>query len=241
MTVKRSFIFAVVALVSAFGVFTVLRLNSLRGQLDAQNSRLARLEAAPNQANQPPASVQISFSNDWIGLGKADAPVTVLEFTDYECPFCRQFHQGPYLEILRQYVDSGKVRWVSRDLPLQIHAYAAKAAEAAHCAREQGKFWEFRDAMLSAEQELSRQLVRMSANRLSLDTDQLLRCVDSGKYRSRIANDIADARVLQVDGTPAFVFARTSSDILAGPLIIGSTSFEVFRTTIDSLLASARE
>jgi protein-disulfide isomerase len=221
--------------------YVTQRIGSLTRRLDEQSQRIARLESAGRETGALPAEVQLSFSNDWKGLGNPDAPVTVIEFTDYECPFCRQFHQDAYKAILRQYVDSGKVRWVSRDLPLQIHAYAKKSAEAAHCAGEQGKFWEYRDALLSSDQPLSRQLLRTTATRLSLHTEKLLRCLDSATYSERVANDIADARVLQIDGTPAFVFAASSKDLLSGPLIVGSAPIHVFRATIDSLLADRKQ
>lgn len=232
-------LFIILVLLVLVTALALQRVVHIARRLDEQEKRIVRLESTGNPNQAAPTSVQVSYSDDWIGLGRADAPVTIIEFTDYECPFCRQFHQGAFAEIMKEYVDPGKVRWVSRDLPLEIHPYARKSAEAAHCARDQGKFWEFRDALLSAEKPLSRQLVRTTAAKLSLDTEKLLRCVDSSAHRDRVANDIADARVLQIDGTPAFVLARSSRDLLAGSLIVGAAPLTVFQKTIDSLLTEA--
>src|SRR3989338_5451600 len=102
----------------------------------------------PVQPPAPPAKVKVRSDGPY-WLGKADAPVTVVEFTDYQCPFCRRFHQSAFEEIKKNYIDTGKVRFVSRDLPLDIHANAARAAHAARCAGEQGKFWEMRHLLIA--------------------------------------------------------------------------------------------
>ena len=90
-------------------------------------------------------------------LGRADAPVTLVEFTDLECPFCRSFHVGAFEKVKQTYIDSGKVRFVSFDFPLDIHPNARPAALAVRCAGEQGKFWEMRHLVTVNATALSRE------------------------------------------------------------------------------------
>jgi protein-disulfide isomerase len=88
-----------------------------------------------------PDEVRLALQPDELALGRAGAPLTMVEFTDYQCPYCRRFQAEVWPQLKREYIDTGKLRYIARDLPLQFHASAAPAAEAAHCAGEQGKFW----------------------------------------------------------------------------------------------------
>jgi protein-disulfide isomerase len=115
-------------------------LRQIRQLLDKQQQ---------DAVQQIPSKVQISVASSWHAIGRDDAPVTILEFTDLQCPFCRQFHEETFPMIKKNYIDTGKVRFVSRDMPLKaVHPYAQKAAEAVRCAGDQGKYWELRNAIL---------------------------------------------------------------------------------------------
>src|SRR5277367_6195365 len=118
-------------------------------ELKAIHQLLERQQTAAAQPQPAPASdkVKMSVTPGWYSLGRDDAPVTVVEFADYQCPFCRKFHSETFAEIKKNYIDTGKVRYVSRDLPLDFHPNAAPAAQAARCAGEQHKFWEMHDAI----------------------------------------------------------------------------------------------
>ncbi|MGQ0815597.1 MAG: DsbA family protein [Gemmatimonadota bacterium] len=220
----------------AFTGAVLYRLGQLGQRLDDQQAQLARLAAAVVVTSPEPTTVQMVADPMWKSFGRTDAPVTVVEFTDYECPFCKQFHSAAFAQIVRDYVESGRVRWVSRDLPLDIHPYAGEAAEAAHCAADQGKYWELRDALLGSDTLLTRGTLTRAAQRLSLNLRRFQHCLDSEKYRSWVANDAADAAVLQITGTPAFVIAKSDADVLTGALLIGNQSYDVFRSAIDVLL-----
>src|SRR5712692_8333967 len=123
----------------------VTELKQIRQLLEKQQVQLARVMAPQQPAPPPPPEkVQMSIGNGWYAIGRDDAPVTLVEFADYQCPYCKRFHTDAYAELKKNYIDTGKVRFVSRDLPLEFHPFAMKAAEAARCAGDQQKYWELR-------------------------------------------------------------------------------------------------
>lgn len=172
-------------------------------------------------------------------LGKADAPVTIVEFTDLQCPFCRQFRTATFEQIKRDYIDTGKVRFISRDLPLTaIHPLAMAAARMSICAGEQGRFWEMRHALLVNGERLSTALFVTLAADLSLNPVTFAACTNqTERLDARINADIAEARAVQIDGTPAFVIGRTVASGLTGVRVIGAQPFEQFETAITRALA----
>lgn len=232
MREKWSLLFGLV-LGSVVGVVAVV-LWRIDRRLDEQEIRLTRLAAAIVVTNPEPSQVQLAPDSWWKVLGSADAPVTIIEFTDYECPFCKQFHREVYPQIEKEYIATGKVRWISRELPLDIHPFAARAAEAALCAGDQQKYWQMRDALLNADATLSELSVVTAASRLSIDAGALQSCMDGRKYEAWIADDIADARVLEISGTPAFVIARTDADVLEGAMLIGYQPLTALRQFIEA-------
>ena len=127
-------------------------LRQIRQLLEQQTASLAAM--AEKNAPSGPAHAKIDLSGFQM-LGSKSAPVTLVEFTDYQCPYCRQFHVSVFNELKKNYIDTGKVRFYSRDLPLdQIHPNAMRAAEAGRCAADQGQFWSMRDLMGSNPDKL---------------------------------------------------------------------------------------
>ena len=121
-------------------------------------------------------------------LGRKDAPVTLVEFSDYECPFCQRHFLSVLPEIKREYVDTGKVRYVFVDFPLeQLHPHARKAAEAAYCAGEQGRYWEMHDALFTNQQALELPQLGGHARNLGLDATAFESCLFSGRHAARVA------------------------------------------------------
>jgi len=169
-------------------------------------------------------------------LGDAKAPVTIVEFTDYQCPYCRKFYSKAYKELKKNYVDTGKLRFVLRDLPLPNHQHAKPAAISAHCAGEQNKFWEMHDALFEGGGKFSRDDILSYANSIGLQTDPFKSCLTSGRYDKDIKQDIQDAGKVGIRGTPAFVVGRTTDDLVNGTLISGTRPFSTFQKEIDKLL-----
>jgi protein-disulfide isomerase len=172
-------------------------------------------------------------------LGRADAPVTIVEFSDYECPFCQRFFATTLPALKKEYIDAGKVRYVFRDYPIdQLHPHARKAAEAAHCAGEQGKFWEMHDALFQNPKALAPPQLAEHARAIGLDGPAFDECLRSGRHAATVERGVADGAVAGVRGTPAFVIGRTKpgSDVVEGTPVRGAQPLETFRRLIDQAL-----
>jgi protein-disulfide isomerase len=170
-------------------------------------------------------------------LGRPDAPLTLVEFTDLECPYCRAFHVGTFEQLKREYIDTGKLRFVSRDFPLDFHANARPAALAVRCAGEQGKFWEMRHGVTLNAAALSRQVYDRLAAELGLDSGRFAACIAAEQYRAAIDRDVADAMSIGVSGTPTFVLGPTTAGTsVEGQRIVGALPFATFETQIKALL-----
>jgi protein-disulfide isomerase len=216
-------------------------LNELRQirQLLERQETTAAAQAARPAAAPPSDKVKMSVGTGWYALGREDAPVTVVEFTDYQCPFCRRFEADSFAQLKKDYIDTGKVRFVSRDLPLDFHPNAPAAAIAARCAGEQHKFWEMRDAMmLDTATDLGPDSILKYGQKTNLDMTAFGGCVKDKKYTSAIQKDTADAGALGISGTPSFVIGRTAKDEIAGVRIVGAVPYTVFDSTIKDLLSS---
>ena len=170
-------------------------------------------------------------------LGAPDAPLVLVEFVDYQCPFCRQFHDQAFGRLKTEYIDTGRVRYVSRDLPLPFHAQAKPAAQAAHCAGAQKQFWPMRQRLFSNQNDLSLEGIRAHARALSLNMRQFDQCVGSEEYLATIQQDVDDARAVGITGTPTFVLGRVSPDGIRGLKIVGAEPYEVFKANIEKYLA----
>jgi protein-disulfide isomerase len=160
--------------------------------------------------------------------GPDGAKVTMVEFGDFECPYCQQWHQDVYGKIQAAYGNS--IHFIYRDFPLSFHADAEPAAEAARCAGEQGRFWDYYNMLYQAPLGVDAAARRTYAQRLSLNVDSVDRCVQSGRFADEVRQDILDGTSLGVSGTPAF--------FVNGRLISGAQPFEVFKRAIDAALAS---
>lgn len=205
-----------------------------------QNAPATRAAAAAAPA--PPApneKVKMSVGTGWYSMGREDAPVTMVEFTDYQCPFCRRFETESFAKLKTEYIDTGKVRFVSRDLPLDFHPNAPSAAMAARCAGEQNKFWEMRDAMmLDTATDLGPASILKYGEKTKLNMSAFSTCLSDKKYTSAIQKDTADAGTLGISGTPSFVIGKTDKTEIAGVRIVGAVPFAVYDSAIKDLLTS---
>ena len=200
--------------------------------------------AAPAPANTAPAAarssdkVQLKIASDWHWLGREDAPVTIVEFTDYQCPFCRKYHTETFAQLKKNYIDTGKVRFASRDLPLSIHPNAQRAAEAARCAGEQNKFWELRDAMITNSADLSQDAILKYAQTTGLDIPSFKACAESDKYKAEIQKDAADAGTVGINGTPSFIIGKTVQDAVEGDRVVGALPVSTFESEIQKFMTA---
>ena len=193
--------------------------------------------AAPQPSGPPQPQVGRVTNLKGFALGRADAPLTMVEFTDLQCPFCRQFALGSFDEIKKNWIDTGKLRYISRDFPLDFHAQAMPAARAARCAGEQGKFWEMRLGLVRNANLLTTAYITKSAADLKLEPKAFEACVASTKYDTEIQAEIAEGTRLGVSGTPTFVMGRTTATAVEGPIMVGALPYALFDAKLKSLLA----
>lgn len=213
-------------------------LEGVRSELRQLREFLLQRLAQP-QAGQPPARVVAKVAvGDNPTLGRKDAPLTIVEFSDYQCPFCRQFVETTLPALKKDYVDAGKLRYVFRDFPLdQIHPQARKAAEAARCAGDQGKYWEMHDLLFQNQQALQPEQLKLYGDRLSLDATTFRTCLEGGKHRALVQQNYSDGISAGVRGTPSFFLGKTrADDTIEGVLITGARPLNDFRQEIERIL-----
>ena len=197
-------------------------------QQEGRETYLATLRAK-YKAQTFLTEARIEVAADGPAKGPATAPVTIVEFSDFECPFCARV--VPTLDQVKQkYGD--QVRLVFRQYPLDMHPNAAKAAEAALCADEQGKFWEMHDAMFADQKKLAVADLKATAGTLGLDAAAFGSCLDSGKHAARVKADIKAGTLAGVSGTPAL--------FVNGRFLNGAVPFEAIAEVVDEELARAK-
>jgi protein-disulfide isomerase len=171
-------------------------------------------------------------------LGKEGAKVAVIEFTDYQCPFCGQLFTNAFPSIKKDYIDTGKIRYYVKDFPLtQIHPQAQKAAEAANCATDQNKFWEYHDKLFANQTALAVDDLKKYATELGLNAGTFASCLDSSKYKDKVASDQKAGEGYGVRGTPSSFVGILEGDKVKNALpVSGAVPYETFKTTIEDVL-----
>jgi protein-disulfide isomerase len=218
------------------GAAILEELKAIRGLLERiEKQGLER----PGRRAVRPTSATLTLDGEDPVLGAADAPVTVIEFTDFQCPYCKRFNQTTFPQIKHDYIDAGKVRWIVRDLPMSFHTEARKAGQAAHCAGEQGKYWEMREILFGNSPKLDPGLLPGFAQVIGLDVAAFNACLASERHLTGIDRDRQAADGARITGTPSFVIGRVEDDTLNGRLIIGAQASRVFTAEFDRLLAQA--
>jgi protein-disulfide isomerase len=174
-------------------------------------------------------------------LGDAAAPITIVEFMDYQCPFCLRFHLATFALLKRDYIDTGKVKFVNRDLPLtEIHPHALRAAQATRCAGDQGQYWPLRDQLQRSNEALELSNLLDHAAKLSLDLPTFRTCIEKEKYRSAIERDARQAMNWGVTATPSFVIGKSTSSGVDGEIVSGAVPYEALSARLKTLLGEPR-
>jgi len=168
--------------------------------------------------------------------GDKDAPVTILEFTDYQCPYCERYFTEAYGQIMKNYVDTGKVKYVVRDFPLPFHENALPAANSAECLREQTDdetFFKYHDLLFQNQSTLSVENYKKWATDFKVDQAKFDSCVDENKFKDEIEADLAEGQSYGVQGTPAF--------FINGMPLSGAQPYAAFEAAIDQALIDAEK
>ena len=169
-------------------------------------------------------------------IGSLKAPLTMIEFTDYECPYCLRFYENTYPELKKKYIDTGKLKLIIKDLPLKFHPHARKAAQATRCAGEQGKFIDLHLLLYKNRKKIQEKYLSEYAKAISIDVKRFNECLSSTRYLADIDRDTAEARKAGINGTPTFVIGKTTGDILDGIRIVGAQKINIFDQHIQKLL-----
>jgi protein-disulfide isomerase len=171
--------------------------------------------------------------------GDKNAKVTMIEFSDYQCPFCKRNTDQTMPALIREYVDSGKMRYAFRDFPSAgLHPNATKAAQAARCAGDQGKYWQMHDRLFANQQELQAEKLPAHAEAIGLNVAKFRECLDQGRYAAAVQKDVEQAQQLGVSGTPTIVLGLSDDkQVKNGVIIRGAQPLGTFTAEIDKLLA----
>jgi protein-disulfide isomerase len=215
--------------------------QEILNELKAIRQLLEKLAGPLGQPAAAPADDHVKLANvTGYVLGRPDAPLTMVEFTDLQCPFCRQFHVTAFEQIKKDYIDTGKLRYISRDFPLDtIHPQAIAAANASRCAADQNKFWEMRHTILVNSANLNGDAFNTFAGDLTLDVAAFKACAATAatKFQADLQKDRTDATSVGVSGTPTFVIGRTSANGLDGVRFVGAQPYAAFDAKLKELLA----
>ncbi len=199
---------------------------------------LERQQYPPLAAEPEPVVLRgkVKVPSDDRFLGDAKAPLTMVEFTDYQCPFCREFHRDTFPALKRDFIDTGKLRFVSRDMPLDFHQRAQAAAEAARCAGEQGNFWQMRELLFQDHTKLTPEDFSRYAGQLNLNSALFQNCVGTSKFEVDVRLNLAQAGSLKISGTPAFLIGPTTEEGVEGEIVEGAYPLNVFVEKLNQLL-----
>ena len=249
MAMIRKFVAAAVTAAALAMTIPVAHADMTQEQVQELLTELKGIRAAlekmgaPAPAAQPqePVSdkVTMAMPANAYELGKTSAPIVMIEYTDLQCPFCQQFHNTAYEQIKKNYIDTGKVRFLSRDFPLDFHPWARPAAIAARCAGDQGKFWELRNALIANADKLSKEMISQHASDLKLDMKKFQSCADSDFYAADINKQVAEGTAAGVTGTPSFVIGKLENGQLDGVRLVGSMPYASFDAKFKELLTPA--
>lgn len=229
--------------------------NDYSEQLTDMQESMARMqkdivEIKQNLKNNPqtarkqkkifkPSSISIEGSPF---LGKADAPITLVEFTDYLCPFCKRHAKSTIPLLKTQFIDTGKLKYVLREYPIaKLHPKSYKLSMAALCAGDQGQYWTMHDAFFNAKSKPNPDNLGLLIKKLKLDKKKFNTCLSTKKFNKQIDKDLADGSRLGVSGTPAFIIGKTNPDnpdlFQSIQFIKGAQPYHRFKQAIEKLLS----
>lgn len=211
---------------------------------ELQELRRLHQDAAPSRAERKPEeaarerTLRISLPERPM-QGNPKARLVLMEFTDYQCPFCVRFHQETLPLIRKAFIETGRVGYMIMDLPLSnIHPHAAKAAEAVHCAGEQGKFFELSDYMFNNSARLNDRFIEQSASAVGLNQELFSKCLRDRRHQQTVKRSLEMAEELGFTSTPTFALGRLENGSLVdGGYFLGAQPYSVFQQILQKMEA----
>ncbi|OUR88211.1 hypothetical protein A9Q81_24390 [Gammaproteobacteria bacterium 42_54_T18] len=215
-------------------------MNSLNKEIEGLRLEVKSLRSQP-QDGVVSSSVnggRVSIKSDLV-LGDKAAKVAIVEFSDFQCPYCKRFAESAFREIKRDYIDTGKVKYIMRDFPLGFHAQAKQAAVASRCASAQGALLEMRGALFDGGRNLNEYYFKNMAKKLELNEGKFSRCLADKLVLAKVEEDYDHGVAIGVTGTPRFFVGRVSGeDIVDVKTLSGAKSFTSFKRTLEPLFVS---
>jgi protein-disulfide isomerase len=222
----------------------IARLNKevadLKREVAVLSRRVEQLSGGSKVQRPPQIRQSVSFAGN-PRLGSSDAKIAMIEFSDFQCPFCRRYHNRTFDQIKQRYVDTGKLIYVYRDFPLPSHRQAPMAAVAANCAGKQGAYWAMQRSLYAPGAQLSRDYYLSSAKRLGLKPKKFEKCLSDRSQMDEVTRDTRYGASLGIRGTPAFFIGRVDGEkIVEVTPVIGAQPLSAFTRAIDQALARVK-
>jgi len=215
------------------------QITALSADVGAIKQILSALQKGAQGAPPPPPVTQVELDDDPV-RGNVNAKVAIVEFSDYECPFCGRFHSQALPSLKKDYIDTGKVQYIFRDFPLEFHPNAISASIAANCAGEQGAYWEMHDSLFVNQKRLGKALYDELAKTLKVNTVSFDTCLKDKKQAKEVTSDFVYGQSVGIEGTPTFFVGRIDGKKLVDVIqIVGAQPPAVFSQAIESLLNKA--
>jgi protein-disulfide isomerase len=235
----RLLVVAVPALISCTSPGTKAEITRLAARVDSLAVTVAAMRAAIQGGALAARPETVTVASTGLAvLGPESAPVTIVEFTDYQCPFCARHARSTLPSIISEFVNRGTVRYVMRDLPLEMHLLATRSAQAARCAGGQGgkRYWQYHDALFEAQPHLAESTFAEIARKLDLDLPRFETCLRSPDIAAMVERDVAAAAKAGLTGTPSFVIGRAAGGTVTGVVVRGAYPLAHFREVIEGTL-----
>ena len=239
--------------ITAWSASTKEEIQALSSQVEAMQKDLAEIKTLLKDIKSAPAPraagpafrEQVVSTGNSPYKGKSDATVTLMEWSDYQCPFCARHYREVMPTLITEYVDTGKLKIVMREKPIpSLHRNAMNASMAALCAGDQGKYWEMHNLLFDNQRELGVENLKAFAATIGIDTSQFNECLDGKKHNEQITADIRVSDKLGMSGTPGFVVGLTDQNdpdkALMTEYLKGAKPLDSFKAAIDELLESAK-
>jgi len=236
---------------SAWSDSTMEEILKLRIQVTEIQNDLAEIKKLLKDGARAPAAAAAGFRPQTIKIGaspfkgKVDAPVTLVEYSDYQCPFCARNYRDVMPILQEEYIDTGKLKFVMRENPIaSLHKNATNASIAALCAGDQDKYWEMHNLLFENQKKLGVDNLKSFAGTIGLDTASFNECLDGKKTAGQVRKDMASSAKLGMRGTPGFFIGLTDlsdpNKVEASVYLKGAKSIDSFRASIDDLLESVK-
>jgi len=194
----------------------------------------------PAQESKKPTTATISINGDPV-MGSPTAPVTIVEFSDFECPYCKRFHEETLPKLKQHYIDKGLVRFIHKDLPLPFHQNAHLAATTARCAQEDGKYWEAYQALFSQQNCLNCKGPIAITATTGINRNKLEQCNQDKRIEQAVNINISEAELNGIRATPTFVIGKSTRSMHNGKIIEGAIPWPEFKLAVDQALYEAKK